>query len=236
MIQQPSVSDIVLIYSQQLRDKGDLDEARREDISRGIEAASSVLAGTNDAIAREERIEAVEELKTLVEDWKGHRIEGFGELLLYGQYTVLKGESMSSKNEEREYKIFLFEMILLCCKEINVNKPKNKMSTRTLVTKDGKPKLQLKGRIFMQNVTETISLQKPGKFLPEPFGDFSTLTTCRLVYMSNFLERRSGYREFYHTISNRGRNEAVGITGRHATTSLEGPGTVKCKHNSIYTF
>lgn len=87
---------------QQLRDKGDLDEGRRQDISKGIEAASSVLAGTNDAIAREERVEAVEELKTLVEDWKGHRIEGFGDLLLHGQYTVLKGESMTSKNEERE--------------------------------------------------------------------------------------------------------------------------------------
>lgn len=61
-----------------------------------------------------------------------------------------------------QYKIYLFEMILLCCKEININKPKNKMSTRSLVTKDGKPKLQLKGRIFMQNVTETISLGKPG--------------------------------------------------------------------------
>ncbi|KAH7383369.1 Pleckstrin homology domain-containing protein [Pyrenochaeta sp. MPI-SDFR-AT-0127] len=154
---------------QQLRDKGDLDEQRREDISRGIEAASSVLAGTNDAIAREERGEAVEELKTLVEDWKGHRIEGFGDLLLHGQFTVLKGESMTSKNEEREYKIYLFEMILLCCKEINVNKPKNKMSTRSLVTKDGKPKLQLKGRIFMQNVTETISLQKPGSYTCQIF-------------------------------------------------------------------
>ncbi|KAH8730717.1 Pleckstrin homology domain-containing protein [Phaeosphaeriaceae sp. PMI808] len=153
----------------QLRDKGDLDEQRREDISRGIEAASSVLAGANDAIAREERVEAVEELKTLVEDWKGHRIEGFGELLLYGQYTVLKGESMTSKNEERDYKIFLFEMILLCCKEININKPKNKMSARALVTKDGKPKLQLKGRIFMQNVTETISLQKPGSYTCQIF-------------------------------------------------------------------
>ncbi|KAL6158754.1 Guanine nucleotide exchange factor for Cdc42p [Exserohilum turcicum] len=154
---------------QQLRDKGDLDEGRREDISRGIEAASSVLAGTNDAIAREERVEAVEELKMLVEDWKGHRIEGFGDLLLHGQYTVLKGEGMNSKNEEREYKIYLFEMILLCCKEINVNKPKNKMSTRSLVTKDGKPKLQLKGRIFMQNVTETISLQKPGSYTCQIF-------------------------------------------------------------------
>ncbi|KAL1604200.1 Guanine nucleotide exchange factor for Cdc42p [Nothophoma quercina] len=153
----------------QLQKNGDLDEQRKEDLARGIEAASSVLAGTNDAIAREERVEAVEELKTLVEDWKGHRIEGFGDLLLYGQFTVLKGDSMSSKNEEREYKIYLFEMILLCCKEINVNKPKNKMSTRSLVTKDGKPKLQLKGRIFMQNVTETISLQKPGSYTCQIF-------------------------------------------------------------------
>lgn len=144
-----------------------------------------MLAGTNDAIAREERGEAVEKLKTLVEDWKGHRIEGFGELLLYGQYTVLKGESMTSKNEEREYKIYLFEMILLCCKEINVNKPKNKMSTRTLVTKDGKPKLQLKGRIFMQNVTETISLQKPGM-------SASSLTKYNLTLQARTRVRSSG--------------------------------------------
>jgi cell division control protein 24 len=100
---------------------------------------------------------------------------------------VLKGESMSSKNEEREYKIYLFEMILLCCKEINVNKPKNKMSTRTLVTKDGKPKLQLKGRIFMQNVTETISLQKPGMSPRTPCPTHAD--QCRLVYMSDLLER-----------------------------------------------
>jgi cell division control protein 24 len=85
---------------QELRDKGDLDEGRREDISKGIEAASAVLQRTNAAIDREERIEAVEELKTLVEDWKGHRIEGFGDLLLYGQFTVLKGDT--AKNEERE--------------------------------------------------------------------------------------------------------------------------------------
>jgi cell division control protein 24 len=50
-------------------------------------------------------------------------------------------------------------MILLCCKEINPNKQKNRMKP---LAKNGKNKLQLKGRIFMQNVTETISLQKPG--------------------------------------------------------------------------
>ena len=78
-------------------------------------------------------------------------------------------------------------MILLCCKEINVNKPKNKMSTRTLVTKDGKPKLQLKGRIFMQNVTETISLQKPGK--TTSLLSIPTTNNCRLIHLPDFLER-----------------------------------------------
>ena len=71
-----------------------------------------------------------------------------------------------------QYKIYLFERILLCCKEINPNKAKNKMlsSNKALVDKQGKPKLQLKGRIFMQNVTDVISImnKKPGKAVMPP--------------------------------------------------------------------
>ncbi|KAF2750029.1 hypothetical protein M011DRAFT_456744 [Sporormia fimetaria CBS 119925] len=150
-----------MLLLKELRDKGDLDQKRREDLSRGMDAVNSILEKTNAAVDRELRVEAVEELKTLVEDWKGHRIEAFGELLLYGQFTVLKGDSINAKNEEREYKIYLFEMILLCCKEINPNKQKNRMKP---LGRNGKPKLQLKGRIFMQNVTETVSLSKPGSY------------------------------------------------------------------------
>ena len=66
-----------------------------------------------------------------------------------------------------QYKIYLFERILLCCKEINPNKAKNKMlsTNKPLVDKKGKPKLQLKGRIFMQNVTDVIFImnKKSGK-------------------------------------------------------------------------
>jgi len=62
--------------------------------------------------------------------------------------------------QSKQYKIYLFELILLCCKEMNPNKSKNKSMT-SLVR--GKPRLQLKGRIFMQNVTETVSLSKPGQ-------------------------------------------------------------------------
>lgn len=78
-----------------------MDEERRDDISTGIDAASAVLKRTNEAVDMEDRKEALEELKSRVEDWKGHRIEGFGDLLLYGTFTVLKGDG-GSKDQERE--------------------------------------------------------------------------------------------------------------------------------------
>lgn len=70
-----------------------------------------------------------------------------------------------------QYKVYLFERILLCCKEINPNKPKNRVlgNSRPLTDKKGKLRLQLKGRIFMQNVTDVVSL-KNGEF---PRADWS---------------------------------------------------------------
>lgn len=70
-----------------------------------------------------------------------------------------------------QYKVYLFEHILLCCKEINPNKPKNKMlgTNKPLTDKKGKLRLQLKGRIFMQNVTDVVSLAKSGKRYYWPF-------------------------------------------------------------------
>jgi cell division control protein 24 len=52
-----------------------------------------VLEQANAAVDRELRGEAMEELIHLVEDWKNHEISQFGELLLYGQFTVLTGKS-----------------------------------------------------------------------------------------------------------------------------------------------
>lgn len=70
-----------------------------------------------------------------------------------------------------QYKVYLFERILLCCKEINPNKPKNKMlsTNKPLVDKKGKPKLQLKGRIFMQNVTDVLTVKRTGEWVVHRF-------------------------------------------------------------------
>jgi cell division control protein 24 len=86
-----------------LHKKGDLDEQRKADLIIGKEAATSVLSRTNHAVDREEKAAAVQELKMRVEDWKGHRVEGFGELLMYGTFTVLKSENLASgKDAERQ--------------------------------------------------------------------------------------------------------------------------------------
>lgn len=67
----------------------------------------------------------------------------------------------------KQYQVYLFERILLCCKEMNPNKSKNRIvgGNRPIVDARGKPRLQLKGRIFMQNVTDVLSFVKTGKYI-----------------------------------------------------------------------
>ena len=71
-----------------------------QDLADGCAAATSVLKNTNKAVEKEQRIAAMSELQSRVEDWKGHKMDHFGELLLYGSFTVLKGEGV--KEVERE--------------------------------------------------------------------------------------------------------------------------------------
>lgn len=88
---------------EQLHKKGDLDDERKQDLLNGMEASTAVLHRTNKAVDQEEKREAVQELQTRVEDWKGHRVEGFGDLMLYGTFTVLKSENLANgKDGERQ--------------------------------------------------------------------------------------------------------------------------------------
>jgi cell division control protein 24 len=76
-----------------LRDKTAPDEQTKADLSAGIVAAERVLEQANAAVDRELRNEALAELCTQVEDWKNHEVGQFGDLLLFGQFTVLTGKS-----------------------------------------------------------------------------------------------------------------------------------------------
>lgn len=57
----------------------------------------------NEAVAKEQRTTAVNDLQLRVEDWKGHNMKQFGDLLLYGNFTVVKGEG--AKPAEREVRV-----------------------------------------------------------------------------------------------------------------------------------
>jgi hypothetical protein len=71
------------------------------DLAGAIEIIQSILQQANASIAREERDDALHDLNERVEDWKSLRIDSFGELMLFGTFSVLKGEG-GSKDQEKE--------------------------------------------------------------------------------------------------------------------------------------
>jgi hypothetical protein len=112
----------------------------------------------------------------------------------------------------RQYEIYLFECILLCCKEASANKSKDrKDKTRSQGSKprNKSAKLQLKGRIFMSNVTEVVSLSKPGmSYAP---ADESKLIVSRFPQRSDLVEGRPGGRKLHHKVHPGRSNEEVGF-------------------------
>ncbi|KAL3608758.1 Guanine nucleotide exchange factor for Cdc42p [Fusarium poae] len=137
------------------------DDTIKMDLTSGCEAAERVLSKANEAVNRDLLDEAVKDLTGRVEDWKSHKVEQFGKLLLHGVYGVITGKT----DQEKDYEIYLFESILLCCKEISSSKSKDKkdkLRSAGPKVRNKSAKLQLKGRIFMTNVTDIVSFTKPG--------------------------------------------------------------------------
>lgn len=73
------------------------DDAKPELIA-GIGSAERVLQKANEAVDRDLLDEAMDDLMNRVDDWKNHRVEQFGKLLLHGVYTVVTGKSEQEKD------------------------------------------------------------------------------------------------------------------------------------------
>jgi hypothetical protein len=84
-------------HFQDLLKKND-DEATRADLAAGIVAAERALQKANEAVDRDLLDEALEDLKGRVDDWKNHRVDQFGKLLLHGVYTVVTGKTDQEKD------------------------------------------------------------------------------------------------------------------------------------------
>lgn len=137
-----------------------------EELRAGSAAAKRIADKINEAQRREENFQTVKNLECRVKDWKGHHLFNFGNLLLDDIFTVTKSEV------DREYHVFLFEKIILCCKEALPPPPNGKKASKNnsilkkqsmsspapgaVPNKDKDTPLLLKGRIFLNNVTQAI--------------------------------------------------------------------------------
>ncbi|KAH9949641.1 hypothetical protein B0H21DRAFT_777232 [Amylocystis lapponica] len=147
-----------------------------DELKAGIAAAKRITDKINEAQRRAENNATVKNLEGRVEDWKGHHISNFGSLLLDDIFSVTKSEV------DREYHVFLFEKIILCCKEFvapptngkKVGKSNSILKKPTVPTplvlpgaapsKKRNTPLLLKGRIFLNNVTSAVPRVSAGQY------------------------------------------------------------------------
>ncbi|KAG0703246.1 hypothetical protein DFH29DRAFT_829393 [Suillus ampliporus] len=139
------------------------------ELQAGSAAAKRITDKINEAQRRVENVQTVKNLEGRVQDWKGHHLSNFGTLLLDDIFTVTKSDV------DREYHVFLFEKIILCCKESAPPPPNSKRGGKNNsilkkqnglqapapppMSSSNKRKdtpLLLKGRIFLNNVTQAI--------------------------------------------------------------------------------
>ena len=66
-----------------------------------VEIIQGVLHEADAAIDKETRQNALQDLKDRVEEWKSLKVSTFGELMLFGTFTVLKGDA-GAKDQEKE--------------------------------------------------------------------------------------------------------------------------------------
>ncbi|GAA5888278.1 hypothetical protein JCM6882_008566 [Rhodosporidiobolus microsporus] len=135
-----------------------------DELKAGLESIMRVTDKVNEEKRRKDNLQAVSDLANRVEDWKGHDIASFGELLLQETFVVIKSEN------EREYNVYLFERIILCCKEVGAVGKKDKKSNSILKRPPSQRinKLQLKGRIFVNNITGASQVNhRSGQYLLE---------------------------------------------------------------------
>ncbi|THV05107.1 hypothetical protein K435DRAFT_850307 [Dendrothele bispora CBS 962.96] len=153
-----------------------------DELKAGSGAAKRITDKINEAQRQAENEQTVKNLAMRVDDWKGHHLENFGQLLLDDIFIVTKSDI------DREYHVFLFEKIILCCKEALPPPPNGKKVSKSnsILKKQSAPPtpglpgtptlkkttpLLLKGRIFLGNVTkaEPVSPRNSTSSLPPQY-------------------------------------------------------------------
>lgn len=145
-----------------------------QELEEGVAACKRITEKANEAERRAVNATTVKLLEQRVEDWKGHALANFGELLLDDIFMVTKSDV------DREYHVFLFEKIILCCKDATAIPSKKVAKSNSILKKTNSTQavpatsasgvrkkttpLLLKGRIFLNNVTQAVPNTRGGEY------------------------------------------------------------------------
>ncbi|KAJ3107852.1 hypothetical protein HDU96_007763 [Phlyctochytrium bullatum] len=122
-----------------------------DELKEGHEAIKRVTERVNEMKRVEENRQMKNELTEKMEDWKGLKPNDFGALLLYDRFIMISNEV------EKEFNLYLFEQILLCCKDMTKSRRK---STKREKGSDG-PQFALKGNIFVNSIASVQDTSDP---------------------------------------------------------------------------
>ncbi|KAJ3564629.1 hypothetical protein NP233_g8169 [Leucocoprinus birnbaumii] len=124
------------------------------ELQKGAEAVQRIIRADSDARCRSENQNTTRKLASIVDDWKGHHLQNFGELLVSDILIVT-----TPNRRHRPFHVFVFENILLFFKMVpEPDQDLRSDSDRTKKTPVplGNVSLLLKGRISMTSVDDIV--------------------------------------------------------------------------------
>ncbi|KAL6399746.1 Rho guanine nucleotide exchange factor scd1 [Ilyonectria robusta] len=131
------------------------DEEMKQELLVGCNTVELVLQKVNEATDQRLLGAALEDLMNRIIDWRQYRVERFGKLILHGTYGILI-------RDKKKYKAYLFENIILCCKEKYLKGPKDQDDkAQSPERRHDNIGLQLKGRVFMTDITDVVLTSDP---------------------------------------------------------------------------
>ncbi|KAJ3086236.1 hypothetical protein HK100_008767 [Physocladia obscura] len=135
-----------------------------DELKEGFDAIKRVTEKLNEMRRKDENDRIKLELSEKMDDWKGFYIEKFGELLLTDVFAI------ASNDNDKEYHLFLFEEILLCCKKEtrfgnngNQTGGRSNRNNRRPSDANSQPEYKyiLRGNIYMHSIDRVEDLSDP---------------------------------------------------------------------------
>ena len=100
-----------------------------QETQASVDAIKRVTEKVNETQRQHENVQAVQELKKRLDDWKELTIDGYGNLMLQDKLII---STNATESNERDLHVFFFEKALLFCKESKGNNLLPKSNTLSI--------------------------------------------------------------------------------------------------------